>query len=126
MINEKMWAKARKAQESLYTDTCNVYESSSVKNSVTGITTPSDDVLIIENQPCRLSISSSPAATKSDDSNNTVQVIKIFLAPELSIKAGSKILVTRQGVTQKYKRSGIPALYKSHQEIILELAQGKA
>lgn len=127
MISEKMWAKTRKAIEKLYTDICKVYEyRNGERNPVTGISLPSEEVLVIENQLCRLSTNSSPAASKSDDSNNVIQVIKLFIAPELDIKAGSKIFITRQGVTREYKRSGVAALYKTHQEIILELAQEKA
>ena len=55
-----------------------------------------------------------------------VQTIKLFIAPEIDIKPGSKIDVTHLGVTTSYKRSGNPAVYHTHQEIMLELWENYA
>ena len=49
------------------------------------------------------------------------QSVKLFLAPEREIPAGSKITVEGRGMTRVYARSGQPAVYGSHQEIALAL-----
>ena len=54
----------------------------------------------------------------------TQQVIKLFLAPEYDIPRGSKIVVEQNGRTNEYVRSGKPAIYETHQEIILEEFEG--
>jgi hypothetical protein len=53
-------------------------------------------------------------------------VTKLFLAPEIVVKPGSKLKVTQAGRTECYVRSGEPAVYGSHQEIVLELWKEKA
>ena len=38
----------------------------------------------------------------------------------------NRVIVTQNGETTEYKNSGKPAIYSSHQEIILELFDGWA
>jgi len=120
------WKRARKAMEMLYQDRCNIYESQYIVNPTTKITEQVDDTLIIENAPCRVSFNSFPAATPTDSSNLISQSVKLFIAPDLDIKAGSKIEITRNGKTTTYTRSGEAAIYNTHQEIFLELWKGRA
>jgi hypothetical protein len=47
-----------------------------------------------------------------------------LIAPEIHVKPGSKLTITQNGVTTEYKNSGEPALFDTHQEIILELFKG--
>ncbi|HBG5847838.1 TPA: hypothetical protein OUL20_003776, partial [Clostridioides difficile] len=55
------------------------------------------------------------------------QKIKLFISPDIEIKAGSKLIITNQNnITKEYIRSGEPAIYPNHQEIILELFKDKA
>lgn len=110
---------ARNALESLYTDTCAIYEYKEEKDKYTK-RTASKEVVIVENEPCRLSYKS---INKSSDENTPkiTQVIKLFISNKIDIKAGSKIVVTKNNKTTEYKNSGEPAIYSNHQEIILEL-----
>ncbi|MGO0854089.1 hypothetical protein ACTPDQ_21135, partial [Clostridioides difficile] len=56
-----------------------------------------------------------------------VQTIKLFISPNINIKAGSKLIITTQNnITKEYIRSGESAIYPNHQEIILELFKDKA
>ncbi|MGO0854038.1 hypothetical protein ACTPDQ_20745, partial [Clostridioides difficile] len=56
-----------------------------------------------------------------------VQTIKLFISPNINIKAGSKLIITTQNnITREYARSGESAIYPNHQEIILELLKNKA
>lgn len=115
----------RKAVESLYSGICTVYEHRKVKNAKTKLT-GFEDVLVLENQPCRLSFEKINVAVPGESSTAISQAIKLFLSPDIVIKPNSKITVTQNGVTANYTSSGVPAVYQSHQEIILELEERSA
>jgi hypothetical protein len=78
-----------------------------------------EGVVITDNQPCKLSFSTLAATEQNDDYANIVQTTKLFCDPALIINAGSKITVTHRGRTTDYTRSGEPAVYPNHQEIVL-------
>lgn len=111
--------QAKKAIESLYTGICTVYEYKEVRDPETKRTT-SKEVVVIENQPCRLSFKN---ITQSKDgiAPKITQITKLFISNECNINPGSKIVVTQNNKTTEYKNSGEPAMYSNHQEIILEL-----
>lgn len=112
--------KARKAVESLYFGRCTITEHQKVKreNKSTGF----EDVVVLENQPCRLSIQNiNSTSTTESGASALTQSIKLFISPDVKVKPGSKITVTQNGVTTDYKNSGEPAFYSTHQEIILDL-----
>lgn len=112
----------RKHIESLYNGTCNVteYQSYKKENKSTGY----KEVVVIENQPCKLSFSRSPNNNQTETVANVIQTVKLFVAPEVIIKPGSKITITQNNVTTAYKSSGVPVVYSNHQEINLELFVG--
>lgn len=116
---------ARKAIESLYKGSCTIKEYQDVKNPVTHIT-KKQEVTVLENQPCRLSYSKIASTTQTNAPATVVQTIKLFIAPEIDVKPGSKLVVTQNGRTVEYSRSGEPAVYSNHQEILLELFKGYA
>ena len=111
----------RKAIESQYEHTCTIKEYQSVKDPVTKVTSKKD-VIVLENQPCRLSYESVKEANQTEANAIVQQVIKLFIAPEIEIKEGSKIFITHESRTTEFKHSGKPSVYSSHQEIVLELA----
>lgn len=108
----------RKAIESMYKDTCSVFEQKKVKDPITHVT-DFEEVEVYTNVKCRLSFSTIQGTSKGDVSS-LVQITKLFISPEVDIKPGSKIKVTREGATTDYTRSGVPAIYSNHQEIVLE------
>lgn len=114
----------RKAIESLYKHTCDVVEYQPYKkeNKSTG----HKEVTVVQNQRCRLSITNSSSTGSVDNAATIQQTTKLFIAPELVLNPGSKIIVSRNGRTTEYKHSGVAAVYCSHQEIILELFDGWA
>ena len=114
----------REDVESLYIATCDVYEYQKTKDKY-GVT-EHQKILVLENQKCKLSHKNITSAFSTDSFASTTQVIKLFISPEIDIKAGSYIEVAQHGVTKKYKHSGVTAIYTNHQEIILELDQEKA
>lgn len=116
---------ARKAVESAYTGVCTVVEFQNVRDPISGITKPRE-VTVTENVPCRVSFESKSAAVPALTAAAAPQGVRLFLAPETKIKSGSKVIVTQNGVTVEYAASGAPAVYITHQEIMLELFRGWA
>ena len=107
----------RHALEKMYDDTCTItcMEEQEKANGATGFL----PVVKYQDEPCKLSYSPGPSAVQGDVATIN-QTIMLFIAPEVVIPAGSVITVTHEGVTEDYKRSGICAMYPTHQEIILE------
>lgn len=118
MLSQNAVVKVRMALEKGYTGTFTVTEHQKITkpNRTTGFS----DVVVLENQPCRLSFSSSPSV-KDGDVPEIGQTVKLFFAPEITVKEGSKITVTQNGVVTAYKQSGTVAHYPTHNEIVLEL-----
>lgn len=120
MLSKNKVVKVRKAIESLYQGTCTVTEHQKVMKTNKSI--GFNDVVVLEDQPCRLSFKNITDTDQSDNAASAViQVIVLFIAPDVSIAPGSKITVTQNGVTANYQQSGMPAMYDTHQEIILDL-----
>lgn len=111
---------ARKAIESTYEGILTVTEHRRVTDENTKLT-DYRDVVVLENQSCHLSFETLNSAVQSESAAAVTQTTKLFVSPDVVIKAGSKITVTQAGVTTDYTYSGIPAVYDTHQEIILEL-----
>lgn len=109
---------AREAIESLYRGRCSIVEQQEVinPNGSTGF----EDVVVLKDQPCRLSIKMIQVATNSDTATTISKEVKLILAPEIVIKPGSRITVTQNGQTAEYKSSGIPAVRSNHQEVVLK------
>lgn len=117
----KALKSARKATEKLYTGLCSVYVLDTVRDPDTKQSKQTER-LMLESQPCRISFESNSTTVKSNDTvYEKPQSIKLFIAPELIIKAGSKIVVTQNERTETYKSSGVPRVYVTHQEVALEL-----
>lgn len=111
---------ARKAIEATYFGTLMVTEMQKVTDERSKLT-KDEPVVILENQPCRLSFETLQTAVQSDSAATITQVTKLFVSPDISIKPGSKLTVSQDNVTTDYTCSGVPAVYPTHQEIMLEL-----
>lgn len=116
---------ARKAIEVTYFGTLTVTERKKEKDERSKLT-KDVEVVVLENQPCKLSFEKLQTAIQSDSAATITQVTKLFVSPDISINAGSKITVSQDNVTTDYTCSGVPAIYPTHQEIILELFKGFA
>jgi hypothetical protein len=77
-------------------------------------------------EPCRLSHSRESTVNLNSGAPYVTQTIVLFIRPDLTIKEGSVIEVTQNGVTNKYKRASKPAVYTNHQEVALELYEDNA
>lgn len=123
MLSKNQMVRARKAVESLYEGTCTITEYQKVKkeDKSTGFV----EVVVLENQPCRLSFQNVNSTTDTETgASSKSQTVKVFLAPEIRIKPGSKLTITQKDVTTDYKNSGDAACYFTHQEIVVEIFEG--
>lgn len=111
---------ARKAMEDTYSGVLTVTERRKVRNEQTKLTSV-EDVVVLLNQPCKLSFESVAPVQQSETAAAVSQTVKLFLAPDVMISPGSKLTITQNGVTGDYTRSGVAAVYPTHQEIMLEL-----
>jgi hypothetical protein len=112
--------RARAAQELLYEDTADVIEYQNVKDPVTKITDQAETT-VLSGQPCRLHVSKAAPADQSEAADNVSQTIAVHMAPEVTVKPGSKLTITHAGATVTYKSSGVVKRYETHQEIPLVL-----
>lgn len=99
---------------------CSVQEYKNVVDPITKQTTRKL-VPVFQDEPCRLSYSNEPITNLETGLAEVVQITKLFIKPDISISAGSIIQVEQNGVTNKYEKSGHPATYTYHQEIVLQL-----
>ena len=115
---------ARKYIETLYLDKCDIYEYRTVVNS-DDYTTGTEEVLVHKDVPCKMSCDSrNPSYDGVSESQ--YQRIKLIVNPEIEIKAGSRIVVTRGGKSISYNNSGTPAKFFNHQEITLIIEEDDA
>ena len=104
-----MVSKTRKAIEMLYRDKCTIVEYQPIKDPVTKRTN-NKEVIVLENQPCKLSYKNIVSATEGKLSK-LEQTIKLFISQDISVKAGSKLIITNQNnITKEYIRSGESAI----------------
>lgn len=117
-------AMHRTVIEQTYTSTCTVTERQKVKkpNGSTGF----EEIKVLEEQPCLMIYKNVSSASIPEPAAAINQGTVLLIAPEVEIKPGSKITVSQNGVTADYARSGIPAVFATHQEVNLESFMGYA
>ena len=112
--------RARWALERLYKDRCDFYLEKSEVNEETGVT-ETKKVLFKPGIRCRLSFSSTPQNRFNGLDEHVQNTIRLHLSPELEVPTGSVFKILHEGREDFYRSSGVPAVYKTHQEISLEL-----
>lgn len=119
-MNEYMLL-ARKAIESTYVGKCDIYEYVKYTDPETEETiTELDPEPVYKDVPCKLSKKTITAASQTEIANTIQYSPVLFINPDITIKPGSKIVVTQNGVTREYEQSGEPFSYATHQEIVLK------
>lgn len=109
----------------LWIGKCTVYEYQDYINP-TNFQTTQKLFPVLVNEPCRLSYKYEQSTNIQNGAAVVSQSITLFIRPDVRIKPGSVIEITQNGVTEKYKGSGHPAIYSNHQEIILQLYEENA
>lgn len=122
MLSENQVVAVRQAIEMTYDGKCTITEHQKVQkpNKSTGF----NDVVVLTDQPCKLSFSKITNTNQGETAATVIQTAKVLLAPEIQIKPGSKLTIKQNGITTEYSKSGEPAIYKTHQEVVLELFKG--
>lgn len=113
---------ARPLIERLYRGTLTIHEWSLITDPVTHISSEVETITVAD-QPCMLSHTSTAPTTSAEGIPSVVKSTKIFVAPDVIIKEGSKLVVTQDGVTNTYERSGVPSVYPTHQEVSVNLME---
>jgi len=114
-----------KTLSKLWTDRCDVYISEQAEDPNTGRTIEREERMQ-QDIPCRLSFRRGIEAMgmirdAQDAAIEAVQVVRLFLAPDVEIPPGSRIVVWRaDGNELRFHRSGVPAVFESHQEVRME------
>lgn len=118
MIN---YAQYRLQIEKLYEDTFSVERPTKVKDPITKQTNLVK-MMVITEQPCKLSQTTTPKDGQTEAQNNISYNSKLFCAPELDIRQGDIVIVTRKAGNRVYEfHAGEPfPPYQSHQEIGLQ------
>lgn len=112
-------AAERTAIESTYEGLCTVMEFQTVKDPVTKATIQ-QAVVVLANKPCALSQTSLSTSSRTDTDNTIDYDAKLFISPDVTIKAGSEIRVVQNGMDSKFQQVGKPFRYSTHQEIMLK------
>ncbi|HBF6508084.1 TPA: hypothetical protein KOT27_001574, partial [Clostridioides difficile] len=86
-----MMDKTRKAIEMLYRDKCTIVEYQPIKDPITKRTN-NKEIVVLENQSCKLSYKNIVSATDGKVAK-LEQTIKLFISPDIEIKAGSKLII---------------------------------
>ena len=117
-------AARAKAIQSMWTDLCTVTVKKRVTDAETHISSFTDEILL-EDEPCKLSFSST-TPTAGDDTQSITQTVKLFVANAVAIPAGSRVTITRDGKSLEYKSSGEPSIFTYHQELSLNTVKERA
>lgn len=108
----------RRAIEKLYTDRCTISRYEDYKDPVTKETKLQLEQIYTDN-PCRLSQRALGTNNQTEAQNEIAYETKLFIAPELEIKQGDEIEITRGSVERTYT-AGETFPYPTHQEVSLQ------
>ncbi len=86
-----------------------------------GIVRTSEEI-VLRDQPCRLSFENLKITEQTETAGKISQRAKLFISPDIKIRTGSVITVKQDGMEREYAMSGVPAVYPTHQEIMLKTA----
>lgn len=111
------YAKHRRKLEKLYEDKCNISRWVTIKkpNGASG----KELQVVLSDQPCRISQKALGANSQTETKNNIAYETKLFISPDVEIKQGDVINVTRNGTIRKYN-AGEAFIYPTHQEISIQ------
>lgn len=117
--DSKEYLLHKKAVESRFIGACTVTKVENYKDIVTKVT-KQREVIIYDNISCRAIFEDVKSSNDTGDFANTKQVIKLFVASDIVIPEGSKIVIKQEGRIIRSSMSGKPAFYNSHCEYSLD------
>lgn len=113
------YSKHRQAIESMYEDLATISRYVEVEKDSGETRLSNEPVPIYVDQPCRISQKALATNNQSEAQNDIRYETKLFIFPDLGIRQGDVIFVTRGGITRSYT-AGEPFLYPTHQEISIQ------
>lgn len=125
MVMGKVQERVKKRLQSLYCGRATFYRYEEAYNEKTH-STETELMEFLADVPCRLSHDTFPAAGQTETVAGIGQGITLILDPEWQMEAGSVVKVAQHGKEALYECSGEAAVYASHQEIKLTLAEKRA
>lgn len=120
-----MVSARRKALEKLWKGTCDVIGYGEVEDPETFLTTQGE-IILHQGLKCKLSHKNISTTSPTGAGAIVAQQIKLSLGNEYEVPPGCKIIVSQNGKTAAYARSGEPAVFIDHQEIVLDIFRGWA
>lgn len=124
MLSKNQLVKVRNLIEKNYRGKCTIIEKQKITKA--DHSTGFSDVTICENAPCKISFENITSSNETDSVNSISQIIKLFISPDLTIKPGSQVIVNQDNLHFTYQSTGIPAVYPTHQEILLKSDKERA
>lgn len=118
-VSERVLRAKRRAIESLYCGRIDAFQEIGFTDEHTHVT-EFKKMRTVYNEPCRKIEVSSTTTTRNEPAKQGLE-IKVMLRPEVSIPAGSTVILTQHGERRKFKMSGTPEIYSDHQVIPLTL-----
>jgi hypothetical protein len=114
----------RAALRRFWTDRCDIIVRESTVDAGSGRTVFAER-RVHADLPCRVSFrlsfeTVSGVRDVGDAAVSAGQAVKLFLAPEVVVPPGSKIVVWRRGQEMVFARTGVPAVFEGHQEVRME------
>lgn len=110
--------RAKNAIESTFEGRVDVYE---YVKGLNGSLTTAAEVLTMQSIACRLSYQNLYPAVQSKGPDYLRLQGRLFVASEVDIKEGSKLVIEQNNKTTIYKSTGAPAVYPTHREYMVEL-----
>lgn len=120
MLSKNQMVAVRKAIEKTYVGVCTVTEKREIIEA--DCTSSFSDVVVLENQSCRLSFEKS-GTVAGGSAGSVSQNVKLFISPDINITAGSRVTVLQNGEVFNYTSSSKAAVYSTHKEIQLEIEE---
>lgn len=114
-----------KAREMLWQGLADIYQLTPQTDQATGLTDGSAWTLLHGAVPCRVSFKQT-RTTKEGDLSKPVLLTSLHMRPDLLVPAGCRVTVVQSGRSYRFHRSGVPAVYTTHQEIPLEIEDSHA
>lgn len=108
----------RQAIEQLYEDRATISRHMEYEDPVTRETKQGLQP-VYENQPCRISQRALGTNAQTEAVNQIAYETKLFISPDVDIRQGDVIEVTRGSAKRTYT-AGEPFLYPTHQEVSLQ------
>ncbi len=121
-VLERAYAAARAALEQTYEGRCTVYAYKEAADEQTGLSR-AEEAVVLRDVPCRLSFETWRPADVGELGAALDQVVRLFTAPETPVPAGAKVVVEQRGKKAAYLACGPGAVYRTHAETVLLLAQ---